>query len=319
MMTESKQAKILERVRGLLAKAASTEFEEERKTFLAKADELMEIYAIDQAMLLLADDVNAKLVTKHSMSLKWMWEMTGVDWDAVSSIYWLWESCVRHCRCVSPGYNKMGQDANIWVYGTESDLAYLDLLFTDLYLQLSGTIRPTFNPSAEIGSQVRIAKEAGMTWDQILDWTGLRDDPLGKRLLPAYRRHCEKFGLAQVKISPKTYQLSFVQAFCSTIRSRLMAMKQQREGGSSDTGSMALVIRNIEDQARDEMYGDFPDLRPHPQGCTCKACDARRKAKMPARRSRAHSYAAASQGSQAGQAARIATNDAQIKSRKQIS
>jgi hypothetical protein len=50
-MTGRDRSEILEKVRGLLAKAESTEFEAEAEVFTAKAQELMAAYSIEMAML----------------------------------------------------------------------------------------------------------------------------------------------------------------------------------------------------------------------------------------------------------------------------
>jgi hypothetical protein len=315
-MTETQQEAILRKVRGLIAKANSTEHEGERQVFMAKADELMEKYAIDQALLLLKQDPNARLVVRKDMDISWWSQMHGIDPDARNEIAYLWSSCVTHCRCVTSFSTWNFSTKTAAVFGTEGDLAYLDLLFTDLFIQMTEKLRPTFNPNAEIGSQVRLAKEAGMTWDQILDWAGLRGTPEGKRLLPAYRRYCEAHGLQQVKINPKTYQWSFVEAFCGTIRSRLYAMRQRDDGGPS--AGNELVLRDIRDQAREEMYNVFPDLRPHPSNCQCSNCVAARKRRLPALRQRVVSGAARQHGSAAGADARIVSNAQSVaKSKKE--
>lgn len=318
-MTEKQHEKMLQRVRALLAKANSTEFEEERKTFLAKADELMEKYAIDKALAMQAEDPNVRLVVRRDMDFSWWTDLRGIDRDAAGEIYWLWDSCVKHCRCVTVGAANAvwtREEKTVAVYGTESDLDYLDLLFTDLFMQMSKKLKPTFDPNLEIGASVRLAKEAGMTWDQILDWTGLRYDPLGKRLLPAYRKYCEAHNLPQVKINPKTYQWSFTSGFCTTIRTRFRAIREQREGGRDSTGSMALALRDIADQARDAMYDDFPDLKPHDADCDCADC--KRKRKPVKYRSRSYSYLGDAQGRRAGEDARIVSNDPKLRQRKKL-
>ena len=324
---ETKQEAILRKVRALIAKANSTTFEGERQSFLDAADRLMEKYSIDQAMLALKDDPNAKLVGKRMMDFSWWPALATMDRDARSEIYWLWMACVKHCRCVTPGivgYVHVGyQDdgsrkLEIPVYGTPNDLDYLDLLFTDLFLQMSLKLKPTYDPSKSMGYNVRVGKEAGMTWDQLLDWTGTRGTAEGKRLLPAYRKYLKEHpDLEQVKINPRTYQWSFVSGYCSAVKSRLRAMKEARDPqGGESTGSFAIAIRTIDEQALAAMYDDFPNLRPkppHPADCQCQSCkDARKPVKY---RSRTYDYHVAGRGSSEGQKARIASNDPKVASR----
>lgn len=324
------EEKVLQRVRALIAKAQSTEFEEERITFMAKADELMEKYTIDRAMAMQKDDPNVRLVVRRNMDVSWWRDMKDIDRDSRNEIYWLWQACVRHCRCVTPGFGEITygfhedgrrnwEEMSIPVFGTENDLNYLDMLFTDLFLQMMSKVKPKYDPNLEIGANVRLAKEAGMTWDQILDWSGLRGTALGKRLLPAYRKYCEAHGLPQVKINPKTYQWSFVSGFTAMIRTRLQEMRRQREGAPGTGESTALVLRDIQQQAQDAMWDDFPHLKPHPADCLCEACKASAKRKPVKYRSRTYSYLADAQGRQAGQDARIVSNDPNLARRKELS
>ena len=310
-MTEERKQDILRKVRALLAKAQSTTFEEERKAFLAKADELMETYAITEAMLRLKSDPKAKLVVRRDMDVSWWKESRGLDWDTRSEIYWLWTACVSHCRCVTGHSIFDWSGGNTPVFGTESDLDYLDLLFTDLFLQIATKLRPMFDPKADLGSQVRLAKEAGMTWAEILDWTGLNGTPEGKRLLPAYKKYIAANNLPQVKINPKQYQWSFVNGFCATVRSRLYEIQRAREGRQEKGSGMELALISIKDQAKEEMYQDFPDLRPHPAGCQCEQCRPK-KSKAVAYRSRALNYSAQNQGNKEGANARIVSNDPSV-------
>lgn len=325
-MTEESEA-TLRRVRGLLAKAASTEFEGERQAFLDKADQLMEAYAITEAMLRLADDPNAKLIKRRAMDFSWFFDIRELDRDAQGSIYWLWDSCVRHCRCVTTGWSKyqylgqLGDKSTIPVYGTESDLTYLDLLFTDLFLQLAGSLRPVHDPKKDMGHNIAIAKAAGVKYASIAIWLGKPEwvvdgKPVDHGIMArAYKAYANAHSEPWITMSPRAWQWSFVDGFCSAVRSRLFNMAQQRQGRSDgdSTGSTALVVRSITDQAREEMYGDFPDLRPHPDGCSCAGC---KKRKSVATRQRRYSALAGSSGREAGQNARIASGDGKLSGRK---
>jgi hypothetical protein len=317
MSDTDKREDILRKVRALLAKAASTEFEAERQTFLAKADQLMEAYSIDEAMLKLQSDPNAKVVERRDMDISWWYDLRDIDPDAKNNIYWLWNACITHCRCVSSISTWKYRDKTSSVYGTKSDLDYLNLLFTDLFMQLVAKLKPAYDPKLPIGANVRLAKEAGMTWDQILDWTGLRNDPLGKRLLPAYRKYCEANGLSQVKTNPKTFQWSFTEGYCVTVKQRLREMRGDRE---QYTGSgKELALRSIEVQAKEELYNDFPDLRPHEADCQCKDCSARRKPiKAGSYRTRTYSYLGSDQGAKAGANARIISNDPKLRKQPEL-
>lgn len=315
---ETKQESVLRKVRALLAKANSTTFEGERQTFLNKADELMTKFAIDEAMLKLKDDPNARLVIRKDTDFGWWWSINGMDTDARSEIYWLWEACVRHCRCVTGGFGTSdGQYENrkMPVFGTPSDLNYLDLLFTDLFMQMSAKLKPAYDPQKTLGHNIALAKAAGYKWAEIAVWSGHpewvvdgkpKDNGVMKRY---YLKHLADTGegASRVDSNPRTYQWSYVSGFCSAVKNRLRLMSAATGGGEGESSGMAIAIRDIRDQARDLMWNEFPDLRPHPEGCECDSCKPK-KTKAVKLRSRTYNYTADGVGREAGKNARIASN-----------
>jgi hypothetical protein len=93
----TKQEDILRRVRGLMAKAASTEFEGEREAFQAKADQLMEAYAIETWMLQTGEDESkARLIVKRDFDMSW-WSQLGhqVSWETKSNVWYLFTNVMR--------------------------------------------------------------------------------------------------------------------------------------------------------------------------------------------------------------------------------
>lgn len=330
-MTESKREDILRKVRGLMAKANSTEHEGERQVFMAKADELMEQYAIETWMLeTQQDEAKARLIVRKQLDISWWHQLKTVHNDARSEIYWLFMSCVTHCRCYSAGLSTYDYASQtVAVYGLESDLAYLDLLFTDLLVQMTAKIRPSFDPSKSMGENVMVAKEAGMKYTDIAVWLGHPEwrVPNGSggyktadkgKMLREYKAHLKSIGKTThdvVTVNPHAWTISFVAAFAGTIRTRFREMSDDRE--SANTGSNALVLRDIRLQAQEAMYLDFPDLRPHPEDCKCESCTAKKK---PVKYRDGHRLvgAAYARGGQAGQEARIASRSGKLGGKKEL-
>ncbi|MFI9385748.1 DUF2786 domain-containing protein [Kutzneria sp. NPDC052558] len=114
--------KILARVRGLLAKAESTEFAEEAEALSAKAQELMNRHAVERAMLDADEHVpqvaTARRIWLDSPYLGAKAQLVGVVADA------------NRCRAVV--HEKIGFVA---VMGDEMDLEITELLATSLLLQ----------------------------------------------------------------------------------------------------------------------------------------------------------------------------------------
>jgi Protein of unknown function (DUF2786) len=328
-----KMEDILRKVRGLLAKAASTEFEAERETFMKAADAMMEKYAIEEVMLLQKDDSKARIIERRDMDISWWTALKELDHDSRSEIFWLWTACIRHCRCFGgtfPTYNY--NEKTVAVYGVPSDLSYLNLLFTDLLQQMIGHIRPQYDQKKSMGENIAIAKAAGMKYADIALWMGkpewvkqvynsqtgrMDHKPVDHGIMArAYKEFVKNEGKEWITVRPATYLWSYLETFCLTVRTRMHRIAEQRRGDSGDTGTTALVLRDIALQAKDAFYDDFPELRPHEQGCKCKQCTSKKR--VVKYRERKGSEVGRSAGYQAGQNARIISNDPALRARKQL-
>ena len=324
-MTEKQHEDILRKVRAMIAKANSTEYEAERETFLRAADNMMEKYAIDQAMLMLNVDKNARLVVRKNMDISWWSQLRdGVHIDARNNIAWLWDACVNFCRCYSTFAVWDYTQKTAAVYGMESDLSYLDMLFTDLLLQMVDHIKPKYDPAKTLGENIMRAKEAGMKYKDVAVWCGHPEwsvtDRYGKVsnngiMLREYKKHLKSIGKTTrdvVAVHPDEWQISYVEGFTTMVRKRLRDLTALRSGGTGEENSTALVIRDIRDQARDLLWEDFPELKPHPDDCTCKQCTTKRKP-VKYKEGRRLNYAAYGSGSDKGANARIVSNDPKLR------
>lgn len=114
--------KVLSRVRGLLAKAESTQFPEEAEALSAKAQELMNRYAFERALL------DADADRKQTASSIRMW----LDAPYVDAKSHLVAAIAKANRCRSVFYPKLGFVALV---GEEMDLEITELLTTSLLVQ----------------------------------------------------------------------------------------------------------------------------------------------------------------------------------------
>ena len=328
----TKQEDILRKVRGLYAKANSTDFEAEREAFMAKADQLMEAYAIETWQLETGEDAEkAKLIVRRDFDMQWFRDLDGIHWDARSNVWHLFMGCVRHCRCQTSV--NLFSTSTIPVYGLQADLDYLDLLFTDLFIQLFAQLKPKYDENKSMGENIMVAKEAGMKYTDIAVWLGhpeWREMVYGDRgyghwktcdngkMLREYKKYLKSIGKSPrdvVSAHPDAWAISFTQAFWLRVTNRLRNQVEQRE--STNTGSMALVLRDIAQMALEALWADFPDLKPHPSDCPCKQCTGKRK---PVKYRGGHriNEAAYARGGAAGDAARIVSNDPKLRTPGQI-
>lgn len=264
-MGTDKQAKKLEQIRALLAKADATTFEGEAAVFRAKADELMTQYAIDQWMLR-STDKEAAIIQKKHFAFEWYATSPRKNelWDLFTDVAF-------HCRCSvvlgSWTHYFEGQRADrITVVGLESDLAWMDELFTHLLLQLAKELEPKPDPHKSLPENVTDLKHAGLTWKRITELVGMQEEwmPDGQNVngkaIAVYKTYCRINGIEQRKVYPSVWQRSVAYGFVKTIKRRLEEMRrdqEERQDGARGGNSMALVVRDIREQVNDFMQVEF--------------------------------------------------------------
>ena len=167
---DAAQEKILAKVRGLLAKAESTEFDEEAEALSAKAQELMSRYALDRALL----DHRRGVRQQATMCRIWL------DNPYIMAKAMLVDAVASANRCCAVLDNRFGAAT---VVGDEGDLRAVEVLTTSLLLQgtramlstgsqssLSGVSRTRSYRQAflaayasRIGERLRLANEASVS------------------------------------------------------------------------------------------------------------------------------------------------------------
>jgi hypothetical protein len=133
--------KILGRVRGLLAKAESTQFPEEAEALSAKAQELMTRYAFERALL------DAETHVPQAAASRRIW----LDAPYLGAKAQLVNVVAEANRCRAVVYDKLGFVA---VLGDELDLDITELLSTSLLVQATRALVATDRDSGRTG-QVR--------------------------------------------------------------------------------------------------------------------------------------------------------------------
>ncbi len=331
-MTDRRESR-LKVIRDLLARAASTEYEAERDSCLAKADELQTKFQIEEWELAQSGDTTSKLSTPIRRNMDCSWYMDEGKYAVRSALWSMFLNCADHCRCVVAHAHTDWKMKVIPVFGLENDIDYLDMLFTNLFLQMLSKVKPKFDPDKSLGYNVYNAKEAGMKYRDIAIWAGhpewiknvMRFDKRKGYSVPKQeydgimiremKKYAKEHGLEVHKEQSLAYYLEdYCTGFVSTVNLKLTGMRDEQ--GQSE-GSMAIALRDMRDLAREAMFDDFPDMRPHPDDCDCDKChrcydpDCQRPrckaARKPAPKAayRNMSVAGAARGRQAGREAQI--------------
>lgn len=304
----SKQEKILEKVRALLAKADSTNFAGEADVFRAKADELMLQYAIEAWQLETAAAGRPEPEVRE-FDFGW-YEKSPLK----TEIFNLWRSTLSHCRVVD-SHTYYGD--KIQIVGLPSDLGYFDLLLTSLLLEMSKGLELKPDPEQSYIENLVALKESGMKWERIgelLYGIGQLDKPYtrntGTRFTKEYARYCAENGREQMRTSPIVYQRSYADGFQLQVALRFRAMRkaqEDREMGEkfmSGDNSFALVVLDIQEAVRDFAKLTFGEREGKGRSLSSSS---------------GHSSAAYGRGSEAGRKANISSKaDRGLKNRKAL-
>lgn len=130
--------KLLHRIRSLLAKAESTDFQEEALALTAKAHELMAAHAIDQAMLTDEDrsTVKTAIITIEAPYAKHKYLLLSAaaranGCQAILGIEWKHRTRLLADGSLRPDSN----DRLCTVVGFDADIVLTEMLFTSLLIQ----------------------------------------------------------------------------------------------------------------------------------------------------------------------------------------
>ncbi|GHA14865.1 MULTISPECIES: DUF2786 domain-containing protein [Streptomyces] len=140
-MTNAKEHPKLAQIRALLAKAEATNYPEEAEALTAKAAELMAKYGIEQALL---DDGraggDAPIDRKITIANPWAMERVML----INRI-----ALAMGCELIHLGRIGNGPSRLVHVFGFESDVQRVELLYTSLLLQMHSSLAAQRVPVGE--------------------------------------------------------------------------------------------------------------------------------------------------------------------------
>lgn len=270
--------KALDRIRALIAKAEATDNAEESATYRAKADELMQKYAVEEWQAsqkaqtgIKPDRVRIDIGAGDSPFLTYTATLCGIVAD--------------FCKCSSiwvsgSGWKVAERQEYCWVYGYPSDLRYFEMLYTSLYLHLSGAMFPRPDAALSVGANVREFRQAGLNWIDVagaFGWNLTDRDPkhteftqrkTGEKLSwnrvvnplkAAYKKEAQARGEQMVSLGRggggnATFRMNAVQGYLARIGQRL------RETASRRTAGAELVLRDKSQNIADLVAERHPDL-----------------------------------------------------------
>jgi hypothetical protein len=173
----------LKRVRQLIEKAehpiAPGATAEEREGALREqanarkmADDIMERFAIEEWEALQKSDNRNQKPDRIKV------DIGAGDSAFLAQTAQLVNIIADYCRCSSIWMKGSGwkgyREEYCWVYGYPSDLRYFELLYTTIYLHISGVINPKPDPSLSRGANIRELRNGGLNWNDIAEAYGWR-------------------------------------------------------------------------------------------------------------------------------------------------
>jgi hypothetical protein len=250
-MTESIQRKI----KALLDRANHPNTEgPEAEACMEKAEALMQQYRIEESML----NFDRKDSTREPI-------MEEMDVD-VSEFSWALNGLQRDIfeHAGAKTARRMGKRVAV---GYKEDLFYANMLWTSIYLDLSGKMLIVWSKDRGFDENVYMLKESGKSWMEIVHAAPAEEKlnkNSGSRLRSAYKRHAEKIGVVAPDMqprSPKLWRDSFITAYQQTVDDRLYRMREAKKGVEVPEKG-AIALRTDEDRLNDEFYRLFPNLHP---------------------------------------------------------
>ena len=168
-----------------------------------------------------------------------------------------------------------------YVYGYESDLRYFELLFTTLYLHMSGAIFPKPDLTKSVQENAYELRNSGLNWIEIAVAYGWHEVPRNpgeaknvyvntatkeragwSRAVGAYERaymrEVKERGEQRIRITPNgamTYRRNAAQGYLARIDQRLRGIKGQRGTGAE------IMLADKSQNIRAQIDDDFPDAR----------------------------------------------------------
>lgn len=277
---------MLAKIQAMLNKAEGTDNPAEREAYLEKADQLMQKYSIDAAMLA---DAKRLAGGKAETPEKVVFEFMPADDKLGNQWYNLIIAVAEHYDCQFFGWTS----GNGYLVGFPSNIEMVGVVYTSLRLQALQKLDPKPNKDLEFDENVWILHEAGIKWRNIAhlmnqayheakelgvvidskwevvpwevdaDGKGKKD---GGRLIRACKRWCKVISEPYRAVSsPITFQRSYAQGFLNEVRDRFARLRKYKADQIASTSGAELVLFDRNKAVKD-MMDELKKLLGHKDG-----------------------------------------------------
>jgi hypothetical protein len=252
---------MMNRIAALIAKAESSEFPEEAKTFRAKAEELLRKYRIEESELISTGEA---AITPRSKKI----DVSRAGAEFLSEHYWIWNAVAKHCGVrfhavwVRTG-EKHGYAAT--AVGYDVDLRWAEMLFASALLVFGQSLEPEYNPAETAEENIYRLRSAGIDRQSIAEKVfGRKGAHQGASVGRIYKEECARRGetaaVSGRTVNAKTYRAIYARRFVDAFERRL---REARDAANSDAGALVLVGRSA--KVDETFYKLFPQYAPKPK------------------------------------------------------
>lgn len=244
------------------------------QAYLDKAEQLMQKYAVDAAMLSAARQLAGGIVEEPEeriITFMPAGDKLGNQW------YNLIIGVAKHYDCDFFGWTS----GSGYLVGFPSNMDLVEMVYTSLRLQALSKLDPKPNKGLTFDENVYILHEAGIKWQRIaylmnqawheakelgtvidskweeVPWE-VNDKGVGKkdggRLIRAAKRWCKDINEPYRAVaSPVTFQRSYAQGFLNEVRDRFARLRKYREDQIRSTNGAELVLFDRNKLVKDAM------------------------------------------------------------------
>lgn len=270
-MSDNTTNPMLAKIQGLLDtyQSLTDTNPEGAQAYLDKAEQLMQKYAVDEAMLSAARQLAGGIVEEPDQRVITFMpanDKLGNQW------YNLIIGVAKHYDCEFFGWTS----GTGYLVGFPSNMDLVEMVYTSLRLQALSKLDP--KPVKELGydENVYILHESGLKWQAIAHqmnkawheaqelglelgegwsatpWDEKRKD--GGKLIKAAKRWSAKIGEPYRAVqSPVTFQRSYAQGFLNEVRDRFARLRKYREDQIRSTNGAELVLFDRNKLVQDAM------------------------------------------------------------------
>jgi Protein of unknown function (DUF2786) len=270
--------RILTKVQKLIAVAEHpTTSAVEAQAFREQGDALMLKFAIDRAML-----EESRPAQDRGQPITSEFALAGADGIAGWVASMLTDMAV-HCRCKVRHFTRYDRDSRQWystVYGFESDVRYLEIMFTTVRLHMLGILAPKVSDAESLDENAYRLHGAGYNWLEIakmygwikvaglsyevkkalqsqrpnIDWSDREywrnqgtgevetNTQVGSRVKRAYERACKIRGEKPTKIAANGSETYRYSACQGYISKIAIRLRQMKAASDREAGQSGAVV-----------------------------------------------------------------------------